>query len=99
MRPATAAAAGLTGPLAYTSQGGIEETDFLILAAVAFALSSDYGVFLLARISESRAPGVSEREAIAAGMQRTGRLVTFASILLASDEHHSRRFPAPIQAS
>ena len=73
----------LTGLLAYTSQGGIEETDFLILAALAFALSTDYGVFLLARISEERGPGVSEREAIAAGMQRTGRLISFASILLA----------------
>ncbi len=73
----------LTGPLAYTSQGGIEETDFLILAALAFALSTDYGVFLLSRISEARRPGVPEREAIATGMQRTGRLITSASILLA----------------
>jgi RND superfamily putative drug exporter len=40
-------------------------------------------VFLLARISEARQPGVPEREAIAAGMQRTGRLITSASILLA----------------
>jgi RND superfamily putative drug exporter len=73
----------LTGPLSYTSQGGIEETDFLILVALAFALSTDYGVFLLARISEARRPGVTEREAIAAGMQRTGRLITSAAILLA----------------
>jgi uncharacterized membrane protein YdfJ with MMPL/SSD domain len=73
----------LTGLLSYTSQGGIEETDFLILAAMAFALSTDYGVFLLARISEARRQGVGEREAIAAGMQRTGRLITSASVLLA----------------
>jgi len=72
-----------TGLLSYTSQGGIEETDFLILAAIAFALSTDYGVFLLARISESRKPGISEREAIAVGMQQTGKLVTSASLLLA----------------
>jgi uncharacterized membrane protein YdfJ with MMPL/SSD domain len=72
-----------TGLLSYTSQGGIEETDFLILAAMAFALSTDYGVFLLARISEARQRGVSEREAIALGMQRTGRLITSASVLLA----------------
>ena len=72
-----------TGPLAYTGQGGIEETDFVILAAMAFALSTDYGVFLLARIGEARQPGVPEREAIATGMQRTGRLITSASVLLA----------------
>ncbi|MGI8801868.1 MAG: MMPL family transporter [Solirubrobacteraceae bacterium] len=73
----------LTGPLAYTSQGGIEETDFLILAALAFALATDYGVFLLARIKEARSQGLGEREAVAAGLQRTGRIVTSASILLA----------------
>ncbi len=73
----------LTGPLAYTSQGGIEETDFLILAALAFALATDYGVFLLARIKEARTEGRSEREAVAAGLERTGRLVTRASLLLA----------------
>ena len=73
----------LTGPLAYTSQGGIEETDFLIVAVIAFALSTDYGVFLLARISEARGPGVPERDAVTAGMQRTGRLITSAAILLA----------------
>lgn len=73
-----------TGPLGYTSQGGIEETDFLILAALAFALSTDYGVFLLARIMEARRPGRPDREAIAVGMQRTGRLITLAAILLAA---------------
>lgn len=73
----------LIGPLSYMSQGGIEETDFLIVAALAFALSTDYGVFLLARIKEVRQPGRSEREAVAIGMQRTGRLITNASILLA----------------
>jgi RND superfamily putative drug exporter len=73
----------LTGPLAYTSQGGIEETDFLILLAVSFALSTDYGVFLLSRIKESRATAGGEREAIAVGLERTGRLVTYASLMLA----------------
>ncbi|MFZ0666583.1 MAG: MMPL family transporter, partial [Acidimicrobiales bacterium] len=65
-----------TGLLSYTSQGGIEETDFLILVAVAFALSTDYGVFLLARIREARATAPSEREAIASGLASMGRLVT-----------------------
>jgi uncharacterized membrane protein YdfJ with MMPL/SSD domain len=73
----------LTGPLAYTSQGGIEETDFLILAAVVFALSTDYGVFLLSRIKEARDAGADDREAVAVGLERTGRLVTAASVMLA----------------
>ncbi|MGA2927243.1 MAG: MMPL family transporter [Solirubrobacteraceae bacterium] len=73
----------LTGPLAYTSQGGIEQTDFLVLAALVFALSTDYGVLLLTRIKEARDRGVGDREAIALGLERTGRLVTQAAILLA----------------
>ena len=33
--------------LGYTSQGGLESTQPLLLFAVAFGLSTDYGVFLL----------------------------------------------------
>ena len=33
--------------LGYTSNGGVEPTDFLVTAALVFALSTDYGVFLL----------------------------------------------------
>jgi RND superfamily putative drug exporter len=73
----------LTGPLAYTSQGGIEQTNFLVLAALVFALSTDYGVLLLTRIKEARDTGLDNREAVAVGLEHTGRLVTAAAILLA----------------
>jgi uncharacterized membrane protein YdfJ with MMPL/SSD domain len=73
----------LTGPLAYTSQGGIESTDFLVLAAIVFGLSTDYGVFLLTRIKEARDRGLGNREAVAAGLQRTGRVVTAGAIMVA----------------
>jgi uncharacterized membrane protein YdfJ with MMPL/SSD domain len=53
------------------------------MAQAGFALSMDYGVFLLSRIKEARPPDRSEREAVAMGMQRTGRLITSAAILLA----------------
>jgi len=73
----------LTGLLGYTSNGGVEPTDFLVTAALVFALSTDYGVFLLGRIKEARDGGLSEREAVATGIARTGRVVTAAAILLA----------------
>jgi RND superfamily putative drug exporter len=73
----------LTGPLAYTSQGGIESTDFLVLAAIVFGLSTDYGVFLLTRIKEAHDRGLSNRDAVAAGLQRTGRVVTAGAIMVA----------------
>jgi trehalose monomycolate/heme transporter len=77
----------LTGLLGYTSSGGVEPTDFVVAATVVFALSTDYGVFLLGRIKEARdaqpAGAVDEREAVAAGLGATGRVVTAAAILLA----------------
>jgi uncharacterized membrane protein YdfJ with MMPL/SSD domain len=83
-----------TGLLHYTPDGGVEPTDFVVSATVVFALSTDYGVFLLARIREardrllaagdgSRLTPAEEREAVAAGLGATGRVVTGAAILLA----------------
>jgi uncharacterized membrane protein YdfJ with MMPL/SSD domain len=69
--------------LGYTSQGGIEEADFLVLAAIAFAISTDYGVFVLGRIKEAHDRGVSQRDAITTGIGATGRLVSAAAVLLA----------------
>jgi RND superfamily putative drug exporter len=69
--------------LGYTPNGGVEPTDFLVTAALVFALSTDYGVFLLGRIKESRDAGLGERESVAVGLQRTGSVVTAAAILLA----------------
>ena len=69
--------------LGYTGNGGVEPTDFLVAAALVFALSTDYGVFLLGRIKEARTSGLSEREAVAVGVERTGAVVTAAAILLA----------------
>jgi uncharacterized membrane protein YdfJ with MMPL/SSD domain len=69
--------------LGYTSQGGIEEADFLVLAAIAFAISTDYGVFVLGRIKEAHDRGLSQRDAITTGIGATGRLVSAAAVLLA----------------
>jgi RND superfamily putative drug exporter len=69
--------------LGYTANGGVEPTDFLVAAALVFALSTDYGVFLLGRIKEARDAGLPDREAVAVGVERTGAVVTAAAILLA----------------
>ncbi len=73
----------LEGLLGYTGNGGIESTDFLVTATLVFALSTDYGVFLLGRIKEARDRGLSDREAVASGLSVTGSVVTAAAILLA----------------
>ncbi len=69
--------------LGYTPNGGVEPANFLIAAALVFALSTDYGVFLLGRIKEAREEGQPEREAVAVGLGRTGSVVTAAALLLA----------------
>jgi uncharacterized membrane protein YdfJ with MMPL/SSD domain len=71
----------LEGLLGYTSQGGLESTQPLLLFAVVFGLSTDYGVFLLSRIKEARDGGRSSSEAVAVGLERTGRIVTAAALL------------------
>ena len=67
--------------LGYTSQGALEATQPVFLFAVAFGLSTDYGVFLLARIKEARDGGLPNEEAVAVGLERTGRIVTAAALL------------------
>jgi uncharacterized membrane protein YdfJ with MMPL/SSD domain len=69
------------GLLGYSSQGGLESTQPILLFVLAFALSTDYGVFLLTRIKEARDGGAGEREAVAIGLQRTGRIVSAAALL------------------
>ena len=73
----------LTGLLGYTPNGGVEPSDFLVTAAIVFALSTDYGVFLLGRIKELRDAGLPDREAVVGGLAKTGSVVTAAAILLA----------------
>lgn len=73
----------LEGPLDYTSQGALESTQPVFLFAVAFGLSTDYAVLLLTRIKEARDAGANDREAVALGIQRTGRIVTAAALLFA----------------
>jgi uncharacterized membrane protein YdfJ with MMPL/SSD domain len=71
----------LRGLLGYPAAIGIDFTQPILLFAVAFALSTDYGVFLLARIKEARDAGAPNVEAVALGLQRTGRIVTAAALL------------------
>ena len=70
------------GLLDYSSAGGLEVTQPLVLLALAFGLSTDYGVFLLTRIKEAHDGGASNEQAVATGLQRTGRIVTAAALLL-----------------
>ena len=60
--------------LGYTSQGALDLTIPLVLAALVFAISTDYGVFLLSRIREARLQGRTEREAISGSVAVASRM-------------------------
>jgi RND superfamily putative drug exporter len=70
-----------SGLLGFSTIGGLEEANLVLLFVVAFALSTDYGVFLYARIKEAHSEGMAARAAVAYGLERTGRLVTAAALL------------------
>jgi uncharacterized membrane protein YdfJ with MMPL/SSD domain len=69
--------------LGYTSQRALDLTIPLVLAALVFAISTDYGVFLLSRVREARLSGQNDRRAIAGSVTIVGRIVTAAAILFA----------------
>ncbi|MGW4092493.1 MMPL family transporter [Nocardia sp. NPDC004750] len=54
----------------------------VLIVAVIYGLSTDYEVFLLARIVEARAAGATTTEAVRAGIARTGWIVTAAALIL-----------------
>jgi putative drug exporter of the RND superfamily len=54
----------------------------VLVAAIAFGLSVDYEVFLLSRIRERWLAGAPADLAVAEGIQRTGRIITSAALLL-----------------
>ncbi|MBV8998668.1 MAG: MMPL family transporter [Solirubrobacterales bacterium] len=73
----------LQGLLGYHSVGALDATQPILLFTIGFGLATDYGVFLLARIKEAHDAGAANSEAVALGLERTGRIVTAAALLFA----------------
>jgi uncharacterized membrane protein YdfJ with MMPL/SSD domain len=73
----------LQGLLAYHGSGALDSTQPILLFAIGFGLATDYGVFLFSRIKEAHDSGAPTRQAVAIGLERTGRIVTAAALLFA----------------
>ena len=73
----------LEGPLGFTSSGFLDATQPILMLAILFGLSMDYEVFLLSRIREQWDRTHDNDAAVAAGVQKTGRIITSAALLLA----------------
>ncbi|MBI3685871.1 MAG: MMPL family transporter [Actinobacteria bacterium] len=72
----------LAAPLGVTPTGGLELIIVVLAAVFAFGLSTDYEVFLLSAVMAARHDGADTDTAVAAGIQRTGRTITTAAVLL-----------------
>jgi RND superfamily putative drug exporter len=72
----------LAGALDFTPTGGLAAAMPILMFCVAFGLSMDYEVFLLSRIKEEHDRGSDNERAVAVGLERTGRLVTAAAVLM-----------------
>jgi putative drug exporter of the RND superfamily len=72
----------LSGLLGFSSTGGLEAWIPVLVFAFAFGLSMDYEVFLLSRIKELHEHGHPCRRAVERGVQRSGRIITSAGLLM-----------------
>lgn len=68
--------------LGYDSVGAVEVSIPVLVLAFGFGLSMDYEVFLLSRIVELHERGYSTNEAVRLGLQRSGKIITSAALLM-----------------
>jgi RND superfamily putative drug exporter len=61
---------------------GVDVLVLLLTFAFGFGLAMDYEMFILSRIKEQVDAGVPGREAIARGLQRSGRIITSAALII-----------------
>jgi uncharacterized membrane protein YdfJ with MMPL/SSD domain len=69
--------------LGFSGPGALQSTSLIIILAVVFGLSTDYGVFLLGRMKEEHDAGAAPDQAVALGLDRTGGIVSAAALCLA----------------
>lgn len=68
----------------FTTGGSLESTMPLLTLAIAFGISVDYEVFLLARIKEEFVRTGDNTRSIVFGIEHTGRLFTAAALIVAA---------------
>ena len=72
----------LSAVLGFQPLGFVETTQPVILFCVLFGLSMDYEVFLLSRMKEVWDRTGDNTEAVARGLERSGRIVTSAAVIV-----------------
>ncbi len=73
----------LSDLLGFQPIGYLDATNPILMLAILFGLSMDYEVFLLSRVREQWDLTGDNELAVATGVQKTGRIITSAALLLA----------------
>jgi uncharacterized membrane protein YdfJ with MMPL/SSD domain len=61
---------------------GVDTLVVLLTFVFGFGLAMDYEMFILSRVKDQRDAGASDTEAIALGLQRSGRIITSAALII-----------------
>ena len=69
--------------LGFNGPGALQSTSLIIILAVVFGLSTDYGVFLLGTHEEEHDAGATPDQAVALGLDHTGGIISAAAVCLA----------------
>ncbi|WP_425558303.1 MMPL family transporter [Cryptosporangium japonicum] len=72
----------LSGLLNFTSTGTLEATQPILVLGIVFGLSMDYEVFLMSRMREEYDRTGDNTQAVAVGLQRSGKIITSAALLI-----------------
>ncbi|MCH8311131.1 MAG: MMPL family transporter, partial [Chloroflexi bacterium] len=68
--------------LGFESEGITEASVPILLFSIVFGLSMDYEVFLLSRVKEEYEAHGDNTQAVAVGMEKSGRIITSAALVL-----------------
>ncbi len=68
--------------LRFTSTGGIDAIDRVVMLCVLFGITMDYAVFMLTRMHERWLRTGDNRESVSVGVIRTGRIIVSAALLV-----------------
>jgi RND superfamily putative drug exporter len=75
-------ALGISSLFAYDGPSAIEISSVVVMLATMFGLTTDYSILLLSRIVEEHEAGATDEDAVAIGIERSGRVISSAALLM-----------------
>ncbi len=74
---------GIAGLLGFNGPSALETSITVVVVGVTLGLATDYSILLISRIKEEHDAGRDNEEAVAVGLERSGRVITNAALLCA----------------